>query len=350
MFFIIGGSVFINELAKLFPSSFSTFASSQMSHVEWHGFAFYDMIFPLFLFIAGVSFPFSLAKSKDNGLSNEKILFTIIKRAFKLVILGLIVNGIMKLDFAGARYASVLGRIGIAWMFGAAIYMYLGRNWSIIIGVTLLIGYYLLAAFVPSPTITEGVSVFSAEGSIISWFDVNFLPGKVLNKTYDPEGILSTIPAIATALLGIITGAYLKEDRYKQMHKVYGMLIVSVILIVIGLLWNELFPINKKLWTSSYVCFVGGLSLFLLAAFYLIIDVWKLRKWAFFFRVIGLNSITIYVAQRVLNFHHMTGFLGNGIANLFPDSATTAAYTGIYIIVVWSFLYFLYRKNIFLKV
>ena len=147
MFFIIGGSAFINELAKLFPSSF---ASSQMGHVDWHGFAFYDMIFPLFLFIAGVSFPYSLAKSKDKGLSNEKILLTIIKRAFKLVVLGLIVNGIMKLNFADARYASVLGRIGIAWMFGAGIYIYLGKNWSIIIGATLLIGYYLLAAFVPS--------------------------------------------------------------------------------------------------------------------------------------------------------------------------------------------------------
>lgn len=350
MFFIIGGSILIKELAKLFPSNFSTFVSGQMSHVEWHGFAFYDMIFPLFLFIAGVSFPYSLAKSKERGLTSQKILTTIIIRAFKLFLFGLLVNGIMKLDFATARYASVLGRIGIAWMFGAAIYLYLGRKWSVIIGVTILIGYYLLAAFVPSPTITEGVSIFSPEGSIITWFDVNFLPGKVLNKTYDPEGILSTIPAIATALLGIITGAYLKDGRYKQTHKVLGMIAFSILLIIVGLLWNQIFPINKKLWTSSYVCFAGGLSLFLLAVFYLIIDVWKLYKWAFFFTVIGLNSITIYIAQRVFNFHHMTGYLGNGIASLFPTTATTLAYTVIYIIVVWSFLYFLYRKNIFLKV
>ena len=155
MFFIVGGSVFIADLANLFPSGFSTFVSGQMHHVDWHGFAFYDMIFPLFLFIAGVSFPYSLATSRKKGLSNKKILMTLVKRAFKLILLGLLINGFMKLDFVkfsdgsinldfgGTRFASVLGRIGIAWMFGAAIYMYLGKKWSIITGVALLIGYYL---------------------------------------------------------------------------------------------------------------------------------------------------------------------------------------------------------------
>ncbi|MDX9747123.1 MAG: DUF5009 domain-containing protein [Paludibacter sp.] len=350
MFFIVGGSVLISALATLFPSDFSSFVSHQMSHVEWHGFAFYDMIFPLFLFIAGVSFPYSLDKSRENGKSNKEILKTILIRALKLIVLGLIINGFMQLNFEKTRYASVLGRIGIAWMLGAFVYMAGGRKWSAIITAILLIGYYFLAAFVPNPDAAPGTSLFSPEGSIVGWFDVQFLPGRVLDTLYDPEGILSTIPSVATALLGIITGSYLKSENFNQMQKVYGMLVAAVLLAGIGLFWNELFPINKKLWTSSYVCFAGGLSLLLLAIFYLVIDVLKWKRWAFFFKVIGLNSITIYVAQRVFNFHHMTNYLGGGIVRLFPEEAHPVVYAMVYLAVVWGFLYFLYRKKIFLKV
>lgn len=350
MFFIVGGSVLIKALAKLFPSDFSTFASTQMSHMDWHGFAFYDMIFPLFLFIAGVSFPFSLDKSREIGTSNRKVIQKVIIRAFKLFLLGLVINKALWLDFGNIRYASVLGRIGIAWMFGAIIYVYGGRKWSAIIGGILLIGYYFLAAFVPSPEIPPGASVFSPEGSVICWFDANFLPGKVLEKGFDPEGILSTIPAITTALMGILTGAFLKNQSCKQMCKVYVMFAAAAVLVIVGLLWNEIFPINKKLWTSSYVCLAGGLSMFLLAFFYLIIDVLKFKKWAFFFRVIGLNSITIYVAQRVFSFHHMTNFLGGGTVNLFPENARPVVYAFLYLAIIWFFLYFLYRRKIFIKV
>lgn len=349
MFFIIGGATFIKAIAELFPSKLSTFTSMQMSHVDWHGFAFYDMIFPLFLFIAGVSFPFSYEKSISNGKSNTQILTTIFKRTLKLIVLGLIINKALSLNFP-IRYASVLGRIGIAWMFGTIIYMYGGRKWSVVIGSALLIGYYFLCAFVPNPTFQPGQDIFSAEGSIVCWFDVKFLPGRVLETTYDPEGLLSTIPAISTALLGILTGSFLKNNKIKQTHKVYYMLGMSTLLIIVGLLWSYIFPINKKLWTSSYVCFAGGLSLLLLAIFYLIIDVLKWRKWAFPFTVIGLNSITIYVAQRVFNFHHATNFLGGGIVNLFPEAARPTIYAICYLLIIWSFLYFLYRKKIFLKV
>ncbi len=350
MFFIVGGSALIHALATLFPSDFSSFASSQMRHMQWHGFAFYDMIFPLFLFIAGVSFPYSLDKSRESGISNRKMVQKIIIRATKLFLLGLVINRALTLDFENIRYASVLGRIGISWMFGAIIYVYGGKKWAAIIGIVLLIAYYFLAAFVPSPEIPPGASIFSVQGSVISWFDVQFLPGKVYGGNYDPEGILSTIPAITTALAGILTGTFLKSEQYKQMNKVYTLFAASAVLIIIGLLWNEIFPINKKLWTSSFVCLAGGLSMFLLALFYLIIDVLHYKKWAFFFRVIGLNSITIYVAQEVINFGHTTNFIGGGIVNLFPESSQPVVYALIYSTLIWLFLYFLYRSKIFLKV
>lgn len=350
MFFIIGGATIIKAFAELFPnSSVADFAIQQMTHVDWHGFAFYDMIFPLFLFIAGVSFPFSLEKSRATGRTEKQIILTILKRAFKLILLGLIINKALSFNFP-IRFASVLGRIGVAWMVGALIYVIGGRKWSVIMAAALLVVYYFLCAFVPNPLMETGQSIFSAEGSIVCWFDVKFLPGLVLNGNYDPEGILSTIPAISTALLGILMGVLLKEERLNQMKKVYYMLGIAVALVVIGLLWSMIFPINKKLWTSSYVCFAGGLSVFLLAIFYFIMDVKQWRKWAFPFTVIGLNSITIYVAQRVFNFHHATNFLGGGVVNLFPVEYRTTVYSILYFAVVWSFLYFLYRKKVFIKV
>lgn len=350
MFFIIGGSVLIKAVAKLFPSEFSTFISTQMGHVPWHGFTFYDMIFPLFLFIAGVSFPFSMEKSRANGVTTPQLIRKIFFRALKLFLLGLVINKALNLDVENTRYASVLGRIGIAWMAGAVIYTYGGKKWSAIAAGVILIGYYLLAAFVPSPDAPAGASVFSADGSIVCWFDVQFLPGKVLEGNYDPEGILSTIPAVATALLGILTGVLLKTEEITQYRKVVFMVVAAVGLIGTGLLWNELFPVNKKLWTSSYVCFAGGLSLLLLSLFYWLIDVLHFKKWAFFFSVIGLNSITIYVAQRVFNFHHAADFLGGGVVRLFGESWQAFVYAVVYMAVVWFFLYFLYQKKIFLKV
>lgn len=350
MFFIVGGSGLIKATAELFPSDFSTFIGTQMGHVAWHGFAFYDMIFPLFLFIAGVSFPFSFEKSTAAGVTKLQFMRKIFIRALKLFLLGLVINNALNLDFENIRYASVLGRIGIAWMLGAIIYMYGGKKWAAISTGIILLGYYFLAAFVPGPEAPAGASIFSAEGSIICWFDRQYLPGLVLNNTYDPEGILSTIPAVATALLGILTGIFLKSQKFTQNRKVLILLAAAVVLTGIGLLWKEIFPINKKMWTSSYVCFVGGLSLFLLTIFYWIIDILKYEKWAFFFRVIGLNSITIYVAQKILNFHYSTDFLFNGFIRLFGETYSEVLYSFFYIVVIWIFLYFLYRKNIFLKV
>lgn len=350
MFFIVGGSVLLKAIAELNPSGFSSFLITQMGHASWHGFTFYDMIFPLFLFIAGVSFPYSLGKSRNEGVSDGKLVRKVMIRALKLFLFGLVINKALNLDFEKIRYASVLGRIGIAWMIGSIIYIYGGNKGSIIAGIVALIGYYLLAAFVPSPASPAGASVFSPEGSVICWFDQQFLPGRVLETTYDPEGILSTIPSVATALLGILTGAFLKSQQFTPNRKVLYMIGAGVVLVGIGLVWNEVFPINKKLWTSSYVCFAGGLSLVLLALFYWIIDVLKYRKWAFFFRVIGLNSITIYVAQRVFNFHHATGFLGGGVVQLFGEPYQALVYAVLYLVLIWMFLYFLYRKNIFLKV
>jgi predicted acyltransferase len=178
------------------------------------------------------------------------------------------------------------------------------------------------------------------------------MPGKLYRGNHDPEGIFSTIPAISTALLGMFTGEFMKSKYLndKQIKKVIFMVLAAVALMILGKVWNIAFPINKNQWSSSFVCWVGGLSLLLFSVFYLVIDVWNLRKWAFFFVVIGLNPITIYLANRIINFNNASRFFFGGVAELLP-ATWTPLIDGIAIVTVgWLFLYFLYRKKIFLKV
>jgi predicted acyltransferase len=178
------------------------------------------------------------------------------------------------------------------------------------------------------------------------------MPGKLYLGNHDPEGILSTMPAIGTALLGMFTGEFL-ISRYlnqKPLRKVLYMALAAICLMIIGQLWNLVFPINKNLWTSSFVCFVGGLSLLLFTLFYLIIDVWNFRKWAFFFVVIGLNPITIYLTERIVNLHVISKFLLGGLIAMLPGTWSTLLYGIIITSIGWVFLYILYRYKLFLKI
>jgi predicted acyltransferase len=178
------------------------------------------------------------------------------------------------------------------------------------------------------------------------------MPGKLYLGNHDPEGILGTLPAISTALLGMFTGEFLMSQylNNKPLRKVLYMAMAAICLMIIGQLWNLVFPINKNLWTSSFVCWVGGLSLLLFAIFYLVIDVWNFRKWAFFFVVIGMNPITIYLSHIIINYRSSSKFLFGGLIALFPD-AWTPFLNGIGITAIgWIFLYILYRNKLFLKV
>ena len=352
MFWIIGGGGIFAGLASLSDWSIFNWWANQLTHVEWHGFAFFDMIFPLFLFIAGISFPFSLAKSHQKGASRKELYYKIIRRGILLVLFGLIYNGILKFNFENFRYASVLGRIGISWMFAALIFFNTKKATSRIIWCFgLLIFYWLLLALVPAPDF-PGADRFSAEGNFSCYFDRIFLPGRLHGKVFDPEGLLGIIPAVSTALLGMLTGQFVmqRKDALSDNKKTLYMILAGIILIAIGLLWNIIFPINKALWSSSFVCFVGGLSLLLFSLFYYIIDVLKYQKWAFFFTIIGLNSITIYLAQGIINFHSTSRSLFGGMIGLCPEAWHGFLNSTAHVAVCWAFLYFLYRQKIFLKV
>ena len=350
MLFIMGLATWIVALCSLFPDSgLMQWLALQMKHVEWNGLAHHDTIFPLFLFIAGISFPFSMAKQRASGKTEKQIFYKIIIRGLVLVFLGLVYNGFFKLEFANLRCASVLARIGLAWMFSALLFMKFKPKVLAITGAVILIGYWLLLWLIPG-----GAETYSFEKNLVGAVDRVLLPGRLAygGNHFDPEGLLSTLPAIVTAMLGMFTGQFIRisNDKVSGNKKALYMTIAAAALLIIGLLWSMVFPINKKLWSSSFVCVVGAYSLFLFALFYYLIDVKGYRRWTLFFRVVGMNSITIYLAQQIINFRQVSRYFIGGLAGLCPEAWAKLINETGYIIACWLFLYFLYKKKIFLKV
>ncbi|MEK7719940.1 MAG: DUF5009 domain-containing protein [Bacteroidota bacterium] len=354
MLFIMGGAAIVKALYILFPNGFFESLAKSMEHPQWNGLSHHDTIFPLFLFIAGISFPFSLAKQIDNGKSRSSIFKTVIRRGIVLTIMGILYNGFLNFDFANMRIASVLARIGLAWMFGALIYMNAGHKARIITVISILVGYWLLIGFITAPDAPPGTDPLSMQGSLVGYIDRLFLPGILLSGgIHDPEGILGLIPSIATALLGMLTGDYIRMQRegLTPQKKVVKMLIYGAALIVIGCIWSLVFPLNKNLWTSSFTCVVGGYSLIMFAIFYYIIDVKNHRNWSFFFVIIGMNSLTIYWVQLIMGYRHdIPDFFLAGITKMLPLTAQPLMSAIGYTATCWLFLYFLYRQKIFLKV
>lgn len=330
--------------------------SNQLHHSPWNGFAFYDLIFPLFIFISGVSMPFSYQKYFDekqqNLHSSKKIYFALIKRTITLIILGFIVNGLFKWSgYEHTRFASVLGRIGLATFFAAIIYLNFSLPKQVLWFIGILIGYYLLMILVPVPGFGSGN--FTAEGNLSAYIDRLFLPGKLHRTVYDPEGLLSTIPAICSALLGVFTGTFLKTafSNITPSKKTLIMLAAGAFAVAMGLLWNLVFPINKTIWSSSFVLFAGGFSIILFALFYYIIDVKSYTKWSIPFIWIGTNSILIYVlAHGLLNFESSSQFLFGGLIDFIPkDYQQAGLWTGVLLIQLF-LLRFCYQKKWFLKI
>ncbi len=352
MLWIAGGEYLIITLAALTGWPIMKWAAGQMEHVAWEGFRFYDMIFPLFLFIAGVSMPFSILKRKKRGESMRKIYLHLLQRLFLLILLGLIYNGLLRFDFEKQRYASVLARIGLAWFFAAVIMLNTSVRGQLYWFVGILLAYWAIMKLIPVPGF--GAGVLTPEGNLAAFIDQQLLPGKFCCYTFgDNEGIISTFPAICTALMGALTGHFLssRNGKLNGLKKALLILAAGIISLVVGKLWSSSFPIIKNLWTSSFVLYAGGWSLVLLSLFYLVIDVWGLKKWTLPFVVIGLNSITVYMLNSgIIDFGQMGRYFFGGLAGLFSEPAQTVIISSGAVICMWTFLYILYRNKIFLKV
>ena len=347
MMFIMGLSTFIALTCKLFPGGEDSWLYAQMFHAKWDGLFHHDTIFPLFLFISGMTFPFSTAKRLEAGASRKKIFLHTIQRALILILLGLICNGLFKFEWSHLRFPSVLGRIGLAWMFAAWLFLVAGWKLRAAIAAIILVGYSCLL-MIPAPDAPWAGSL-SILGNFPAYVERLLMPHHIYKPGfYDPEGLFSTLPAIVTAMLGQFTGEFV--SKAKRTHKTVWMLGAAAILLGAGLLWSLWIPINKALWSPSFVLVVGAYSLALFALFYWIIDVKGWTKWTPFFTVVGMNSITIFMVQRIITFKTASEFFLGGAARLMGGVWGEWLLALGYFAMCWLFLFFLYKKKVFLKI
>jgi predicted acyltransferase len=346
MFWITGGEEVIHSLRRVFPNPLMNGLDLQFHHVAWVGFHFYDLIFPLFVFIVGLVLPFSVTHRLEAGANRAQIYRHLVRRLVLLFFLGLVYNGLLDFRFHELRIAGVLQRIAVCYFIAALVMMNASVRGQAAVAVGLLVVYWLVMELVPVPGI--GAGVITPTGNLSAFINHHLLPRPLSDPFDDPEGILSTIPAVSTCLMGALAGHWLRSSR-PPAHKALGLALAGIASLLLGLLWGHWFPIIKYIWTSSYVLFAGGWSLLLLALFYWIIDVRGYRRWAFFFTVIGMNPITIYVLRSQFDFGTVANIFVRGFIDhlgpykpLFFDLSVLA--------VGWLFLWFLYRQKIFLKV
>ncbi|WP_299583302.1 DUF5009 domain-containing protein [uncultured Sunxiuqinia sp.] len=345
MFWITGGSMLAVFFAEV--TGFD-WLSNQMHHVEWAGLRMYDLIFPLFMFISGVAIPYALISKLEKNVPQKTLLAKVTKRMVTLVVLGVIYNGALQGNLTNIRFASVLGQIGLAYFFAAVIVIYTKSFASRLYWLAgMLVGYAFIQLFVPVPGF--GAGVLTPEGCINGYIDRLFLPGRLHGKVFDPEGLLCIISAAGITLMGSVAGHFLREQSRTPWQKITILSGIGAGLLVLGLALHPVYPIIKSAWTTSFNLAAGGISFLLMAFFYLIIDVLKWRKWSFYFRVIGMNSIFVYLFVRFIDVSTLTGFLFGWSPELLGDFGQLIWIVG-YLGIIWSVLYYMYRKQIFLRV
>lgn len=344
MFFLVGFSGIFRALPKYSDHPAFQFLSDQCRHPEWHGFTAWDQIFPLFIFLMGVAMPFSFAKRLERG-EIKSIYKHVAFRAVALFVLGIIYWGNpLGADNHGFGYYSVLYRIGFAYLFGSLIVLNCSARGQALWAFGLVITYFLAMRFIPVPG--YGAGDFSEKGNLVAfldgWFE-GFLPSGTKHLLS-----LTLIGSVANAVFGALAGQWLRSERSPR-EKIRVLLIASIAFVVIGLIVQISFPICKKLMSTSFTFLTVGINLTLLGMFYWVIDVKNYRKWAFFFVVVGMNSITIYLATRYVDFARLAGVFVGGFQESLgsAEPLVMAIVTAVW---MWLFLYVLYRRKIFLRV
>jgi predicted acyltransferase len=333
-----------------------------LQHASWNGWTLADLVFPFFIFIVGASIPFAFVRKLDQGMSRKKLLTHVVRRTTILFVLGLFINGFPAFDTTTFRIMGVLQRIALCYLFASLVFLFLKPKWRIYLTIAIPIAYWMLMTLIPVPGFGPGV--LTENGNLAGYVDRLLLNGHLYAKTWDPEGLLSTLPAVATALIGILAGQHLRSNA-KPQAKTVNLLFFGSISLAIGSLWGFWFPINKSLWTSSYVAFTGGIALILLATCFFIIDAKGYIAWTKPFTMLGLNSIFIYVLSEIINLTLI--YTNIPIAEntslplksliyerLFASWAGplhgSFIYALAYLAFCWTIAAILYRKRIFVKV
>lgn len=349
---------------------------AQLTHVEWAGFRFYDLIFPLFVFMVGASISFSVPRSVarfGRAATVRKILI----RGVLLFAIGLFYSGGFSTPWPEIRVLGVLNRIALCYTATALLFVFLPVRSLVVVWVGLLLGYWGLMAWVPIRDIRLAdqplaeLSAARGETNVMTLFetttarvrgkyepgynlanhlDFQYLPGRKHDHYYDPEGYLSTLPAIASCLLGLFAGLWQQAPGRSPTTRSLGLMGAGMVAVGVGYWWGLEFPVVKKIWTSSFVLVAGGYSLMLLGIFHQVIDVWGFRTWCQPFVWIGANALTIYLAGQILNFRRLAErFAGGPVKSLFGDMGDTVVALVAVFLLFW-FARFLYRRQIFLRV
>ena len=340
MFWITGGGALFASTAKVWDNPVTRTVREQLRHVSWEGVHFEDLIYPLFLFIIGVVLPFSLARRKEQGQESWRLYLHILKRSLILILLGSIPRGVLNFE-RWPMLGGVLEHIGVCYFFATLLVMHTKWRTRAIIVPAFLVLYWLALILIPVPGYGRGV--LTEEGSLGSYIDRFFISGNVWN-----EGPTSVLSGVAIILWGSLAGEWLRSNRSGN-RKAAALALAGVAGLGLGYLWGFSLPMIKRvLWTSSYVTFACGWSMLLLGTFYWVIDVKGYRKWAFFFIVIGMNAITIYFLQQIVDFNEIANLLFKGIAEHAGILMPLVLAAGV-VALKWLFLWFLYRHKMFFK-
>lgn len=323
-----------------------------LRHAVWHGWTPTDLIFPFFLFIVGVSISLALSRRIEAGTRGTALHLKIFKRSAIIFALGLLLRLIPGFDFATMRIPGVLQRIALCYLFAALLYIHSGPKGRIAAVFLALAAYWAVMNLVPVPG--YGAGVLDYNGNLCGYIDTKLMAGYLYKPEFDPEGILSTLPAIATSLLGTLAGDWLRRSK-GVLAKTAGLLGAGIVLTVLGLALHPYFPVNKQLWTSTFVLFTAGAALLLLAFCFLVIDGFGFKKWATPFFVFGTNAIAAYCgsilgnkllmlvkANSYIYEHLLVPWAGNLNGSL--------VYAVTYVFIWLAIMTPLYKKKIFIKI
>jgi len=365
----------VHALYRGWPNGVTGLLDRQMDHQPWVGVHVYDLIFPLFVFIVGASLVFSLSRMLEQ--QGRAVAFQrILTRSLLIYVFGLLVYGGISQGLEHVRWMGVLQRIALCYFFTGFIFCTWRLRGMIAVCVSLLLGYWAITALSPirdfnlekhhlqslnlEPGSPETRARFLSAVDLVhnryedglnltQHFDYLYLPGYKWDGAYDPEGILSTMPAVATCLLGVFAGLLLKNARVPEQKKVLYLVVGGVTGVVLGFLWGLEFPVIKKIWTSSYVLVAGGYACLFLAAFYQMVEIWQWRKWCVPFVWIGVNPITIYLAFHLISFGHYAEMVAGGPVKQGLGPWGEMGIAVVVITMMFAFVRFLYQRKLFLR-
>lgn len=353
----IAGMILVNN-----PGSWSTIYPP-LRHAQWHGCTPTDWIFPFFLFIVGVAITLSLTKRKERGDDQKALIINIIKRSAMIFLVGIFLNGFPFTDIVNIRIPGVLQRIAIVYLVSAILFLRTSLKTQIYTGAGLLIFYWLFMSLVPVPG--HGAANLEPATNFGAWLDNLLLGGHLWSssKVWDPEGLFSTIPAISTAISGMLLGAWLRTDK-DEGTKTAWMFAAGILMVIVGQFWSIVFPINKSLWTSTYVLHTSGLATMGFALCYWLIDVQNITWWTKPFVVYGMNAITVFtlsgLVAKIMYLVKVTNAAGEEITlkgylysnifePLFSPINASLAWALTYVLIWLGLMWILYAKKIFIK-